>query len=746
MDKQLYNIKYIAIYLTYTCCLASFFALVAGASPFKAFELAMASKDWQKTPDDQLTAELITELLEDISDDLWVTAACAERIVNDAEVSQVLVKTGLRRSSRLIESIKGSLVSYEHIGDAEEPQDGQKEQLVSYFESHERERKLCILRRLLFDRLDRIQTYLLMSNAWKSSGTGEEEEAEEEEDPWADPDEDIPMPPVSDAPFTLAEFLVQPLVDSGIILASEQRFRALDLLINYHDQTIFPYRYSILDAIPLYVHPSEYHHLLPANDYDTSVEVRETRKPWREKVDWVEEREVVDAVNKTASKEEEAWLEGLETPEDEEFPRTRHDKLLTAEQLTAWYTARVASIDSQSGLLDNALIFLQHGASQSVPGLDELGEDLILLDRLIYEAPQPDTAMQIDWDLPRWRQMQPREVIRAYLAYSTYESIPSDIRSLVMPYLSVLEAQAERAKRPDLELATRLLYDYILEAPLELVVAIFEHSKADVQRSYRIIKTDEDVARVAMAYLYGLTKITDWPMLSRIFECQPDWGDEREDDDEAFATLTSLATFVAPSASRASATAQELLLFFKPLPASALSRLLDVLDTHLEGGEILSKWGVDTPLQWFLLSADNEAEQRSRAVRMSRRTVHQGAELEDEASWRTLFDDMIKLTSNGEGGVKPAFGRLSPAEISKIFFTGLLSSGSTLFSDTWEEGILTSKPDFAVAKRLKGRGNVAKYLTGPVVEEICLNVSRELYDNASSGNMHRGDMKLAYEW
>ena len=55
-------------------------------------------------------------------------------------------------------------------------------------------------------------------------------------------------------------------------------------------------------------------------------------------------------------------------------------------------------------------------------------------------------------------------------------------------------------------------------------------------------------------------------------------------------------------------------------------------------------------------------------------------------------------------------------------------------------------PDFSVAKRLKGRGTVAKYLPGAVVEEICLNVSRELYDNASSGNMHRGEMKLAYEW
>lgn len=33
-----------------------------------------------------------------------------------------------------------------------------------------------------------------------------------------------------------------------------------------------------------------------------------------------------------------------------------------------------------------------------------------------------------------------------------------------------------------------------------------------------------------------------------------------------------------------------------------------------------------------------------------------------------------------------------------------------------------------------------------VIEEIALSVSQEFYDNASSGNYHFGDMKLAYEW
>jgi hypothetical protein len=633
----------------------------------------MSIDKWHETKDEDLTAEAVSELLEDIPDDLWVAAACAERIVGSPEVAQVLVMTGLRRSARSIESIRGSVASYDHLGDADADASGPDQKLVSYFSSHERERKLCVLRQILLDRQDRIQTYLLMANSWKQGGNVNE--GEEEDDPWADEDDDGPLLEEKEAPMSLSGFLSQPLVDSAVTLASEQRINALDILLNYHESALFPYRYTILDSIPLYVCPSEYHHLLPANDFDTNTEIRQIRKPWREKLDWVEEQEVLKAIKATVPEGERAWLEELEVEDDDEFPRIRRENLLTSEQLQAWYTTRVQAIDSQSGLMDNALALLQHGASQGIPHLDELGEDLILLDRLIYETPQPsDPSQQPDWTLSRWRSTEPPQVIRAYLAHSTYESIASDILRLVLPYLSVLEAKAERAKKADLEDSNRLLYQYILQAPLEIAVAIFENSKADIQRSYRIIRSDEDVARVSMAYLYGLTEVSEWPLMSRIFECQPDWGDDREDDGEAYATLTSLASYVAPSASRARATSEELLVFFKPLPTSALSRLLDVLDVHLEGGEILAKWDVAAPLQWFLLSGEDEVQQRARAVRMSRRSASDAMAM-DETRWRSLFDDMIKLTSGGKD-IKSAFGLLKHDEVARIFFTGLLSSGS----------------------------------------------------------------------
>lgn len=54
------------------------------------------------------------------------------------------------------------------------------------------------------------------------------------------------------------------------------------------------------------------------------------------------------------------------------------------------------------------------------------------------------------------------------------------------------------------------------------------------------------------------------------------------------------------------------------------------------------------------------------------------------------------------------------------------------------------KTDFAIAKSMLHSKKLA--LDSTVVEDICLSCSRELYDNASSGNYKFGDMKLAYEW
>ena len=642
-----------------------------------------------------LTPELVDELLDRISDDLWATAACAERIVDDVQVAQVLVKTGLRRSQRVEGEVKAGVSVYEPLDEGIEEEKGESSQtpLVAYFKTHARERQLCLLRRVLFERLDRIQTYLVLSTQWRDENAAihEAEPAEpEEDDPWADDDDtpppEMPMELSSETPFTLSEFLAQPLLESALLLASTLQFAALQTLIEHHLPALVPYRFGILDAIPMYAEPMEYRLLLPANDFDTNTEVLPNGTPWRPKADWVESEEVEKGLKASLASDEEAWLEGEEESE-EASSLIREDRPLSAESLTSWYKSRVHAIDEQAGLTTHALALLQHGASQGVIGLDELGEDLILLDRFVYEAPHSsDPSLgPHDWTLARWQKLEPKNAIAAYLEYSTPNKIAIDIRRLVLPYLSVLESRHERASSNvtpenqqiiESNLSQHLLYTYILQSSVTLVLPVFEASKPTITpASNRIIRTDEDLARLALAYLYGSHLTQGWEMMSSIFECLPDWGSERDENgDEADTTLTSLAAFFAPSTTK-TVTPEELYVFFKPLHSGALSRALDVLDAHLEGGEVLARWGVQAPLNWFLRSAGDKAEQRARAVMMARRG---GAE--DEEEWRRLLDDMLKLGRDVEhvGSVRGAFGLLDKREIARIYFEGLLSYGSEL--------------------------------------------------------------------
>ena len=180
------------------------------------------------------------------------------------------------------------------------------------------------------------------------------------------------------------------------------------------------------------------------------------------------------------------------------------------------------------------------------------------------------------------------------------------------------------------------------------------------------------MARLALACLYGSESLDQWPTMSRVFECLPAWDtpEESQDEvDETDTTIVSLGDFVTPSTTRPRVTPSDLFLFFKPLPTTSLSRALDVLDVHLESGEILSRWSVPAPLRWFLRSNSNINEQRSWANRMARRANASNDQLDTQEDWEWLLEDMIKLSGSGESGSRSAFCLLSRDDVIRIFFS-----------------------------------------------------------------------------
>ncbi|KAI0051709.1 Sec39-domain-containing protein [Auriscalpium vulgare] len=686
---------------------------------------------WTSLQDADVTLSSIQDILAAIQDDLWVAAASADRLLDDVDTQRALLELGLQRTKPAIERASNVYSPHDNDDDTSPPlppaADTPDETLVSYFRDEPADAQVCSIRTVLLSRMDRLNSFVEMQQ--ENAGFDELErqvDAEWEDDPWEDaPDEDTvdkATTPTREPPFPLSTFLSAELLTSASYLASRLLFSPLRVLRQRHGFHLWPSRLSIIESIPEHTNPTEYRDFLPDYDATNETERRIAAEHWRPDPDWSELPQVLASL-KASEVVELGGILTLRTPGSPQF--------LTASDLTSWYKQRVDKVLTSTGMTDIALGLVQHGAGQGVPDLDELGEELSLFSRLIYDAASLDEEIEDeDWTLDRWRTMQPREVVRAYLRYSTPESVVTDIRKLVMPYLFVLETRAERAGQPDTTLSTRLIYDYILTVPLDFAASIFESSKPILPPAQRLVRDDEDMARLALACLYGSDALDQWSTMSRIFECLPAWDNSPTDDlaDEADTTVASLGSFVTPTTARPRVTPSDLLIFFQPLPATSLSRALDILDVHLESGEILSRWDVAAPLRWFLQSANNEAEQRARATRMARRTGRPISELDNQGDWEWLLEDILKLSGTNDIGLKSAFGLLSRTEVIRIFFGGLLSSGK-----------------FDIAKNMLHSRTNPLALDDRIIEDICLAAAREFYDNASTGNYRFGEMKLAYD-
>ena len=640
---------------------------------------------WLETADEDLSVSLIDETLYPVEDDLWVCAACVDRVLDDIAAQRALLELGVARSERGCDRVKEDLEQLlEDNGEEGESgpssvtPESRPSRLVSYLRDHNNVAQICYLRGILLDRLDRLNTYAEVQESMVSMGDDFDDEggAEEgwEDDPWADGDgESIAKSKSSQKkpspPLPLSIFLTQHPIIMCLALASQMQLSSLKAVMYRHWQQVYSFRFEILDSIPLFEDPSEFYDILPGLDFKTQNELERPHSPWRATADWVESEEVKTTLIQLGLMED-------ETSDDDTSGLLSKDGPLSGEDLTAWYKDRVEKILSMTGNADAALALVQHGISFGLLGLDELGEDLTLVSRLVYDSPKPLDGQPVS--ISQWRSLDPQAIIRLYLSQSTPESIVTDIRRLVLPYLFVLELRSERIGKPDSELARRLLYDYIMRTELSMVGSIFEASKPTMVASQRLVSSDEDLARLALACLYGSGSLDEWANMSRIFECLPAWNfsTNEEEEDEADTTVASLSAFLTPSASHPPASASDLFVFFKPLPARSLSRALDILDVHLESGEILARWGVPVPLRWFLQSAHDEAQQRAWATKMARQVNAPMGDLDSEDIWLSLLEDMSKLSKSGESDTNSAFGALSNSEVKRIFFRGLLSTGS----------------------------------------------------------------------
>lgn len=624
---------------------------------------------FSQLPPASYTRDNLRATLQSIGDDSWVAEACAAVVTEDSDVVDEAVRIGLERTKGaktwLQESLSSEASSSEH-------QDSRDEwaRIDQQLQKAERPRRLLEFRSTFLDAQRKLVLYRNLYGLTSSSSTTSQQDPDPEvieiDDPWADSetasttmdtssDEPTTLPPIS-----LTTFFSSSVPYIAITLAACGHTSSLLQLYKQCLHELYPYRYAILDALPSYISPQQVDVILPVIDGTTK---REKSVPANDTLLEIFSLDHLDRL---------LLLQQLgQARNNPNYPS--QPEALDATQVSQWYQRRIERIQGEL-LIDLALEWCQVAVANGTDELQDTGRELGFLERLVYDAGQGAQTYTLD----AWRQLDDYHRVQAYLSASTAPSLASDIRRLVFPYLESVKAADTRNE----DIKRRILQRYTLEAPLEKSLAIFEASKATLPVKERIIDNDVDVARLALARLYGDDSFDKWEIKSRIFECLPVWDvaadelDEETSQEVTATTLESLASFIQPSTTRAAPGPTDLLLFFEPLPFVALSRALDILDVHLESGEILAKWGVPAPLRTFLQTAFDREEQRRWAVRAARQA---GRGFEDEDEWVSLMDDMIKLSGGGEGLLKGAFGLLGKEEVLKIFFSGVLSSGRELF-------------------------------------------------------------------
>ncbi|KAG0238094.1 hypothetical protein BGW41_008240 [Actinomortierella wolfii] len=582
--------------------------------------------------------------------------------------------------------------------------------------------------------------------------------------------------------------------------------QGIAILFTRHHKEIWPWRLAILDRIPETCHFDLYSTLLPQVDSKQPQKPEcgwKINHPWRDP-DWVEipefrslvfgspdhemdsykeqqaltveERKAAHGGADAAKLDMDAIMAEVEEilPSPEPFPAS-------TERLSRWYTNRALSIDSNAGLLQEAQKLIQRGIDGGVQGLETLAEDLSILCKLMYDdrgRPLRSPEAQRIWNnlivslsLREFSSLNPAEVVSTCLKATEQATIVGDIWRLVVPYLKeILPARWRRDPQRfpkgagltlglDPENSMSYLYAYLLQQSVEhlpWVAEVVEASKPTYPIDQRIISDDMDLSWLTMACMYGCASINQWDVMSRMIVCLPLFEQAQSIDpsqDKERRAILRKGIFIplhqqdqyTPSASSppTMATDPKTVLYQQVSPlrmypafmkyapdADHLQHALDTLEQHLTAAETLARYELPVRLSWFLENADNEAHQLQMVIKLARRASGgvetMGDRFESEDEWMLLLEDLIRLQGGEEGN--GVLGLVSEQDIYREFLGGVLSCGR-----------------FELAKSVLFPPGLMPPLRLATAEKLVIDCSIEFYNNATSGNMHHGYLKMAYD-
>ncbi|CAG0881085.1 unnamed protein product [Cyprideis torosa] len=256
-------------------------------------------------------------------------------------------------------------------------------------------------------------------------------------------------------------FRSQSPIEAALSAAHKEDFAALDCLLAYYHDLLFPHYLAILSNIPESAPLDNYKFLLPRIDRTTgSVE---TVKPARlRNEDWSEAgifRTGLENAVPTVS-----VVDALYEDMGESFRGTSW----SPEVLSIWYLQRANVIAKRTKLVDIALDFIQTGLKNNIPGLQSYYEYYQTMDTLMYDV---DTSLTLTLEdiihmdplkilelMCPWRELKGQELVR-------------QIRKFVLPY-------AQRQENP-----SELLREFLLSVSVSDLNPILEILRASISSS-----------------------------------------------------------------------------------------------------------------------------------------------------------------------------------------------------------------------------------------------------------------------
>ncbi|KAJ8315923.1 hypothetical protein KUTeg_006524 [Tegillarca granosa] len=396
-------------------------------------------RQWKKSV---VSMASIQDYLSKINKRSWVLHECLERIPENIDATKELLEFGLRGTDlqALVAIGKGEDGGRFILCDLEEglyedmsfddfnPEDQRRkeelrkerqEQLLSQVDFSSlnlEQRELCRVRLKLLQYLYRLKTYECILG-------GESAAAERFNHKF------------------FQKFRSQNIVEAAVEYARNSDWKALEILMTYHGEKLSEHRLSILSNFSETTSPSEYKYLLPeVNDEGMVVDWNEDE--WREK-DW------------------------------SEFDNCRAKKL-TKELLSEWYIYQAFEIERCSRLVDSALELIKLGMERGVQGLNDILDDLVTMEMLVYECNVEDTLTF--------------EELRQMADYDKLELIMSKLQNPLI-----------RDQEELLSIALEALYACEREDQLNLAVKIVQclpEKTRGSKQSSELVKLHKDVDRL----------------------------------------------------------------------------------------------------------------------------------------------------------------------------------------------------------------------------------------------------------